>query len=155
MHRHSPDGSRALAGLLLALCALSACAQGSTTPTETVERFHQALEQGQADEALRLLDPALVVFESGHAEYGLAEYRGHHLPHDLAFARQVQRQTTRSQEQQAGDWAWVMSQAVVSGQVGEKTINQQQMETMVLRRGADGWKILHIHWSARARKAAP
>jgi ketosteroid isomerase-like protein len=53
----------------------------------------------------------------------------------------------------AGDWAWVTSQTVVSGEVGSKTVSKQQLETMILRRGPDGWKIVHIHWSARALKA--
>jgi ketosteroid isomerase-like protein len=26
-------------------------------------------------------------------------------------------------------------------------------ETMVLRSGADGWKIVHIHWSSHVMKA--
>ena len=37
----------------------------------------------------------------------------------------------------------------VTGQMGEREINSQGTETMVLRRSDDGWRIVHIHWSSR------
>jgi ketosteroid isomerase-like protein len=139
-----------LAALLCVSCVGSA---QDLTPAQTVARFHQALAQGEIAQVVQYLDPALVVFENGQAEYGLAEYREKHLPHDLDYSRQVQRQMGPQAEQLAGDWAWVSSQVVVSGQVGGKQTRKQQLETMMLKRGPDGWKIVHIHWSARALKA--
>jgi ketosteroid isomerase-like protein len=31
-------------------------------------------------------------------------------------------------------------------------VNSITLETMVLRRDADGWRIVHIHWSSRKPK---
>jgi ketosteroid isomerase-like protein len=143
-------------GSWLAALLVSVSCTGSAqdlTPAQTVARFHQALTQGEIAQVVQYLDPALVVYENGQAEYGLAEYRERHLPYDLDYSRQVQRQIGPQAEHVAGDWAWVTSQTVVSGEVGSKTVSKQQLETMILRRGPDGWKIVHIHWSARALKA--
>lgn len=142
-------------GSWLAVLLVSVSCTGSAqdlSPTQTVARFHQALAQGEISQVLQYLDPTLVVYENGQAEYGLAEYREKHLPHDLDYSRLVQRQMGPQAEQLAGDWALVTSQVVVSGDVGGKQTRKQQLETMVLKRGPDGWKIVHIHWSARALK---
>jgi hypothetical protein len=54
----------------------------------TVEQYHRALAAGDSTAALTLLAPDAVILESGGVETR-DEYRGHHLPGDVAFARAV------------------------------------------------------------------
>jgi len=51
-----------------------------------------------------------------------------------------------------GDLAWVASDNDLVIQQDGKAVTIASAETMVLRRTGDRWKIVHIHWSSRARK---
>ena len=62
--------------------------------------------------------------------------------------REIVDQTSSSNE----DLAWVITRSRTTGTYREKTIDLVGTETMVLRRTADAWHIVHIHWSSRAAK---
>lgn len=83
-----------------------------------------------------------------------ADYRVHHLPADIAFARAVA--TTRGPLRVTigGDAAWVTSTGVTRGDFRGRPINSANAELMVLSRQSGGWTIRAIHWSSRARNAA-
>lgn len=119
-----------------------------------VEGYHRALAAGDSTAALALLAPGVVILESGGAET-LAEYRSHHLPGDIAFARTAR--TTRSPLRVAvrGDAAWATSTSTVAGSYRGRAVNSAGAELMVLVRENGGWKITAIHWSSRARRTAP
>ena len=52
----------------------------------------------------------------------------------------------------AGDLATVISEGETTGTFKGKPIDSVTLETMTLRRGPDGWRIVHVHWSSRAAK---
>jgi len=119
-------------------------------PAEAVEAFHRALAAGDREAVLALLDEELVVFEQGFAERSRAEYATTHLPADMRFAAAVS-STVTSRRAVAGDGlAWVMSETTVKGAFDGRPVDRLSLETMVLRLGPGGWKIVHIHWSSRA-----
>jgi hypothetical protein len=68
---------------------LPAQSPDSATVVGVVASFHAALRAGDSVTALRLLDHDAIILESGEAETR-AEYRSHHLPEDIKFARAVQ-----------------------------------------------------------------
>ena len=70
-----------------------------------VEQFYAALAAGDSAAALRLLHPDAVILESGGVET-VAEYRGHHLPAESAFARAIPSQRTVVRVGVVGDAAW-------------------------------------------------
>jgi len=59
---------------------------GSDSPAGTVNRFHDALASGDRARALELLDPGIVIYESGGAELSRDEYASHHLAADREFS---------------------------------------------------------------------
>ena len=63
-------------------------ASDSAAVVATVGRFHAALAAGDSAAALALLAPDVTILESGGVETR-DEYRSHHLPGDIAFARAV------------------------------------------------------------------
>lgn len=152
-------------GLLLAAPALAGAQQGmgaapadhgatrsdSSTVVGTVARLHALLEQGDSMAVLGMLTPDVVVLESGGYE-NLAEFRAHHLPADIAFARAVRSTRTLRSVRVAGDAAWVAATSVAQGQFRGRAINSAGAELIVLRRTDDDWKIAAIHWSSRAQR---
>ncbi len=129
----------------------SAAAADSAAAAEAVARYHAALEAGDSTAALALLAPDAVVLESGGMETR-AEYRSHHLPGDIAFARAVRAERSPAQVTVRGDVAWVVSTSTTTGEYRGRTIDSKGAELMVLVRTADGWRIAAIHWSSRARR---
>lgn len=116
---------------------------------ETVDAFRAAMARGDATAAAALLADDLVVYEGGHFENSKAEYVAGHLPHDIAFMAEIPGETTRTSVRAAGDLAWVMREGTTKGDYRGRAIDKISAETIVLRRTADGWRIIHIHWSSR------
>lgn len=115
-----------------------------------VDAFHAALDAGDRDAVLALLTPDVIVLEEGGAERSREEYAGHHLPADMAFAGATQSEVARRTAMIQGDVAWVMTEGRTTGRVNDRAVDRLTAETMVLTRGADGWRIRHIHWSSQA-----
>lgn len=169
--RHGiPFGARvavvAAALVLLTGTALSAhdVARAATTPPRTqsqgdsadvvatVERFHAALAAGDSAAALALLPPDVIILESGGVETR-EEYRSHHLPGDIAFARAVKSERGAMRVTVHGDVAWASSTSVTQGEYRGRQINSAGAELVVLTRTPQGWRISALHWSSRARRA--
>ena len=116
-----------------------------------VSRYHAALASGDSSGALALLSDDAVILESGSAETR-DEYRAHHLPADIEFARALPSQRAAITVRVRGDVAWASSTSTTQGEFRGRTVNSSGAELMVLSRERDGWKIRAIHWSSRTRR---
>ncbi len=144
-------GSLGLA-LAAALPAGAASAQNdSAAVAAVVERYHRALADGDSVAALALLAPDAVILESGGVETR-EEYRSHHLPADIQFARTVRSERAAARVVIAGDVAWVSATSTTQGTYRERPVASAGAELMVLTRGPNGWMIRAIHWSSRTRR---
>jgi uncharacterized protein (TIGR02246 family) len=147
--------SKTLAGLVLAFAGFSppvaAQSSDSAAVAAVIERFHAALAAGDSTAALALLAPDVTVLESGGVETR-EEYRSHHLPGDMQFAKAVPRTRAPIKVTIAGDVAWATSTGVTQGEFRGRAVNSSSAELMVLTRSAGGWLIRAIHWSSRARR---
>lgn len=123
------------------------------TPTEIVDGFHAALKRGDTATALSLLDAQLLVFESGEVERDRAEYAAHHLQADAAFSAAVTRTIEQRNVKMSADMAVISTIEYVTGTYGTRPINNRSLETMVLKKGPAGWRIVHIHWSSARLKS--
>jgi len=135
--------------LAILLFGLAAPALSADDPAATVDAFHAALTAGDRDAALALLAEDLTVFESGFAERTREEYAGHHLGADMEFSAATERQVLARASGEAGDAAWVLTETRTSGTFRDREISSLGLETMVLHRAEGGWRIVHVHWSAR------
>ena len=130
----------------------SATSADSAAVAGAVVAYHDALVAGDSAKALALLATDAVILESGGVETR-EEYRGHHLPGDIAFARAVRSERTSPRVRVRGNVAWAWSTSVVQGTYRERAINSAGAELMVLGRTPDGrWLIHAIHWSSRNRR---
>ncbi len=130
--------------------ARAAAAPDSAAVADVVDRYHRALAAGDSAAALALLAPDAVVLESGGVET-LAEYRSHHLPSDIEFARASRSTRSPLRVVVRGDAAWVTSTSTDTGTFRGRAVNSAGAELMVLARGPRGWRIAAIHWSSRRR----
>jgi ketosteroid isomerase-like protein len=154
----NPPTAKLLAALVLLANPAAAEEWQADVPQEAraavavVDRFFASLSAGDIDGAATELDPGLIVLESGGAERSAAEYLSHHAGSDAQFLKTAQQKPGRRVARTNGDIVWVASDNDVVIQQDGKPVTIASAETMVLRRTGDGWKIVHIHWSSRARK---
>lgn len=146
-----------MAGLTPALLAqeprANSAAADSAAVAAIVDRYHQALAAGDSAAALELLAPDAVILESGGVETR-EEYRSHHLPGDIQFARAVRSERGPVKVVVQGDVAWASSTSSTQGTYRDRPVDSAGVELMVLSRFTDGWKIRAIHWSSRTRRPA-
>lgn len=117
-----------------------------------IAKYHEALAAGDSAAALALLADDAVILESGGVETR-AEYRSHHLPGDISFAKAIKSQRGPVHVRIHGDVAWASSTSATQGEMNGRAINSAGAELMVLVRTPQGWKISAIHWSSRQRRA--
>jgi mono/diheme cytochrome c family protein/ketosteroid isomerase-like protein len=117
-----------------------------------VEEFHSALSKGDEQAVSRLLDPEVLIMEGGNVERSREEYAGHHLKADAKFMRSVKYTLERQTGESIGALAWVASESTLTGESQGKRLDLVSTESLVLKRRADGWRVVHIHWSSRDRK---
>jgi len=133
---------------LLALSADVAGAQGARIPSDTVDAFHAALRNKDTAGALSLLDRGLIVFEFGVADPTAEAYAFQHLPFDIDVAVATQWKLENRRVGGEGNERWVLSTYQVNGtQADGKPIDQTLLETAILRRTGDTFRIVHLHWS--------
>jgi ketosteroid isomerase-like protein len=144
----------------LLACAVPACAappqpqkvdatsQAGGQAEAAVEGFHSALRRGEARAALVFLAEDVVVFEEGRVERSKAEYALHHAEADAAFSKAVTSKRASRIARTSGDLAWVATESRMRGRFRGQDVDRIMVETMVLRRSAEGWRIVHIHWSS-------
>ncbi len=123
----------------------------SDSAAAAVVAFHAALAGGDSAAALALLAADAVILESGEFETR-EEYRSHHLPADIAFARAVPTGGKSTHIAVSGDVAWVTSTSRTEGNFQGRPVNSQNVELVVLSRDSAGWRIRAIHWSSRSRR---
>ena len=126
-------------------------AHDSSDVAKVVSDFHNALATGDSAAALRLLAPDAVVLESGGIE-SRSEYRSHHLPGDIGFARAVKSVRGPFRVIVEGSTAWTVSTSTTEGSFNGRAINSVGAESMVLSKSVAGWRIRSIHWSSRNRR---
>jgi ketosteroid isomerase-like protein len=129
------------------IAAMSSDAQEAA---KTVDAFHAALAKGDGMAAAVLLADDALIYESGYVERSKDEYASHHAGADAAYAAAVPSKLTSRSGVADGGLAWIASESRTTGKYKDKPVDRVTTETMLLRRTADGWRIVHIHWSSRA-----
>jgi ketosteroid isomerase-like protein len=122
----------------------------SVAVAKVVTDFHAALAKGDSVAALRLLASDAIILESGAVERR-PEYRSHHLPADIEFAKTVSAKRGPLQVTVKGTAAWTAATSEAKGEFKGRVIDSTGAESMILTKEAAGWRIRSIHWSSRKR----
>jgi ketosteroid isomerase-like protein len=130
------------------LFAAAAAAQGARIPAEVVDAFHAALRNKDTAGALSLLDRGLMVFEFGAVDPTVEAYAFQHLPYDMDIAVATSWKLETRRVGGEGNERWVLSTYRVTGKQADGTpIDQTTLETVILRRVGELFRIVHFHWS--------
>lgn len=118
-----------------------------------VDRFGNALAAGDLKTVEALLDPAVLILETGGAERSRAEYMSHHAISDAKFLKGSHRKLVSRTAGSSGNLAWVGSEHELHASKDGKPLTLLSTESMVLGKTGADWRIVHIHWSSRPKKA--
>lgn len=140
-----------IVSLFLISIALSS-ASYADEPKQVLAAFHAALASGDQVKATELLAPDITIYESGYVERSRAEYAGHHLPEDIAFAKTATNKLLQTKERIEGNLAVIWQETETKAKHKGKELHIFGTETSVLQRVGDSWGIVHIHWSSRTAK---
>jgi ketosteroid isomerase-like protein len=145
---------RVVVALCFVLCAPASAQQPQQEEAAVravATTFSEALASGDSTAALGLLHQEVVIFEGGSWE-NLEHYRSGHLRADMRYLQAIKQETLRDAVSISGDMALLTRESSAVGSVRERAIDSIGVETMILVRTPDGWKIRHIHWSSRPRQ---
>ncbi len=119
---------------------------------ETVDRFSAALTAGDLKMVESLLDPDVLILESGDAERNRQEYLSQHASSDVEFLKDAHIQLLHRTAKRSGDLVWVGSESEIHTLRDAKPFTLLSAESMVLKAVGGSWSIVHIHWSSRPKK---
>lgn len=141
------------ARVLLAAAGLAvagaAWAQAAKLPADAVDGFRAALKRKDTGGALSYLDRSLVVFEFGLADPSVEAYALSHLPGDIDMAAITDWTLQARRVGGSGNERWVLSTYHVTGKRPDgKAIDQVMLESAIVRRVGDSFRIVHLHWSS-------
>lgn len=137
--------------LLAASLAMTgaATAQSGKLPADAVDGFHAALKRKDTGGALSYLDRALVVFEFGTTDATVEAYALSHLPGDIDMAAIADWNLQARRIGGSGNERWVLSTYRINGKLPDgKAIDQVMLETAIVRRVGESFRIVHLHWSS-------
>ena len=104
-------------------------------------------------------DESLTVFESGHANYGWADYRDHHLVPEMGEMKNTKYAFSDVRVHLAGKTAWATLKYTISADVmsngQQRHVDGGGLGTAVLEQRDGQWRIVHWHSSAPRRAPAP
>lgn len=120
---------------------------------EKVALFATSIEKGDLAtlDGLYATDPPAQVIENGIAE-DWTHYRDGHLAPELKELKDLRFRCESVVAEVSGDLGWATCEVSLQARLGEKAIDSVGRETLVFRRVAGDWKIVHSHSSTRARK---
>ena len=104
-------------------------------------------------------DESLTVFEQGHANYGWADYRDHHLVPEMGEMKNTRYAFSDIKIHLANKTAWATFKYTISADVTDtgkiRHVDGSGLGTAVLEERNGRWQIVHWHSSAPRRAPAP
>ena len=102
-------------------------------------------------------DESLTVFEQGHANYGWADYRDHHLVPEMGEMKNTKYAFSDIRIHLAGKTAWATFKYTISADVIDtgkiRHVDGSGLGTAVLEKRNGRWQI--VHWHSSAPRRAP
>ena len=103
-------------------------------------------------------DESLTVFESGHANYGWADYRDNHLGPEMREMKNTTYSFSDIKIHLAGKTAWATFKYTIAADVTEngkqRHVDGAGLGTAILEQRDGHWRIVHWHSSAPRRAPA-
>jgi len=100
--------------------------------------------------------PDFTIYEGAGINNGWADYRDRHLGPELKAFENLEfaHSGTKVTVLPGGESAFAISRYTIKAKMGERMLDNEGLETLLLIKTAEGWKIRHSHTSGRARRPA-
>ena len=100
--------------------------------------------------------PDVTIYEGAGINNGWADYRDRHLGPELKAFENLEfaHSDTKVTVLPGGESAYAVSRYTIKAKMGDRMLDNEGLETLLLLKTADGWKIRHSHTSGRARRPA-
>jgi ketosteroid isomerase-like protein len=133
----------------LLLTSFGSHARFLNDPAAAVNYFRDALAQGNTGAALSMLAADATFFEQGDAQESREAYASSRLRRDAALLSSRFAEIISQKTDSDGTLAWISTRLRL---LAKETVGDSasivMTETVVLRRVASGWTIVHVHRSA-------
>lgn len=98
----------------------------------------------------------VTIYEGTGINNGWADYRDRHLGPELKAFENLEfgHTDTKVTLMPGGESAYATSRYTIKAKMGERMLDSEGLETLMLVKTAEGWKIRHSHTSSRARRPA-
>lgn len=126
---------------------------------DVLMRSAASFEKNDKDEATKVWvnDDSLTVFESGHANYGWADYRDHHLFPEMGEMKNTKYSLTDMKIHVDSKTAWATFKYTISADVmsngQQRHVDGGGLGTAILEKRDGQWRI--VHWHSSAPRRAP
>lgn len=118
-------------------------------PAGALNAFRKALGSGDKDAVIAALAADVAIYESGFIEASRDAYASHHMGADMAYIGAIKTTVTSQKVHTMGDMAMVLTESRMTGTYREQAVDRISLETAILHKTADGWKVIHLHWGGR------
>jgi len=124
---------------------------------EVLTRSTTAFERGDMAtmEKTWANDDSVIVFESGHANYGWADYRDNHLGPEMKEMKNTKYTLSDVKAKVSGNTAWATFKYAISADIGSRHVDGAGLGTAVLEKRGNEWRIVHWHSSEPRRAPTP
>lgn len=121
--------------------------------TDVLTREAAAVEKGDmaALDTIWANSEDVTVFESGHANYGWADYRNTHLAPELKEFKNTKYSFSDLKVKVDGKTAWATFKYSLAAEMGTRKVESGGLGTAVLEKRDGKWRIVHWHSSAPRR----
>ena len=139
---------------------VDASAQASMSDAASVEEWLKGYDAAFLSKDLTRIaafyHPEVTIYEGAGINNGWVDYRDRHLGPELKSFENLEFAHTGTKVTllAGGQSAYATSRYTIKAKMGDRMLDNEGLETLLLLKTADGWKIRHSHTSGRARRPA-
>ena len=113
---------------------------------KVISDYTASMEAMDLEQIEKTMDEDVVVYEGLYKNTGWADYRDDHLgPHIKEWRRYSVLNPKLVKGFVSGDFGYAVQESQFSFDIGTNRAIASQVATLLLRKGPDGWKIIHLH----------
>lgn len=138
--------------IALAAAPLGAQSTGDAGAIEAwLKGYDAAFNAKDLEKLAAFYHPDVTIYEGGGINNGWVDYRDRHLGPELKAFENLQfgHSNTKVTMLPGGQSAYVTSEYAIRAKMGERDLDSRGLETLVLVKTPDGWRIRHSHTSSR------
>lgn len=151
-----PAGGKRPGPVTKLVAAMQAGASEAAAVEAWLQGYDAAFNSKDVAKLAPFYHPDVTIYEGTGINNGWADYRDRHLGPELKAFENLEfgHTDTKVTLMPGGESAYATSRYTIKARMGERLLDSEGLETLVLVKTSDGWKIRHSHTSSRPRRPA-